>query len=205
MCSCSDGFHHGVAKFAAVFAREKTCPSCGGHWPRRDNPDVGADSYGFGLPRCCKRDLGSFGGPVCTEEFLACVGVVEKCSLAFARAQQGFDHGDQDACGARVGGDGFIPVFCIDGPGRGKGGCVDGGVKPSVEATPAVIDGAAEVAHGIIVGDIHGGKGEVACAGEFEGFDTVIKVFQPADGAGDGDHMPATGGEGVGHGIAKAA
>ena len=56
---------------------------------------------------------------------------------------------------------------------------------PEVDLPPAVVDAAAERGHGLRFADIH------RCQRRLAAFrrDPVVKLFQPAGGAGDGDNM----------------
>ena len=71
---------------------------------------------------------------------------------------------------------------------------------PDIHAAPAVINRAAELRHGLGVGDVHGRK----CCLPALGLDAVIKFFQSACCAPDSDDMMSFA-KGFGKGCSKPA
>jgi hypothetical protein len=199
-------FIAGIGKGCAIFARIKSRAGRGGHRGGGFDEDAGADFGGFSLPTAGEGDLGGFGRTISAEELLASAGIInEKGGALFGGTQQWVDHGDQTACCADVGGDGFFPILDIEMRGWGQRGGVNGSVDPKVQTAPAIVNRAAQVAHGIVVGDVHWGEGEGTHAGKFQGLNAVVEFFERTNGTGDGDDMPAFAGKFQGHGRAKAA
>ena len=59
--------------------------------------------------------------------------------------------------------------------------------------------------HGVFVVHIHRREGKAACTGQAKRLDAVVKLFQPADGAGQRHDMPAPDCQLFGKGGTKAA
>lgn len=69
-----------------------------------------------------------------------------------------------------------------------------------VELLPPLVDRGPEAVDRLVVGEIDRHKRRLAAGGT----DLVIELLEPADGAGDGDHMRAFGRKGPGGEIADA-
>ena len=115
---------------------------------------LGSDPDRLRLPGPRQRNLSSLGGPVSAKEFLTRLCIVKK-ERASVAVQQRSHVGDERGCRGEVHGDGFAHVLGVNMVRRSEGGCVNGGMRPKVEAAPAIMYTAAQGRHGLRGSNVH--------------------------------------------------
>ena len=76
-------------------------------------------------------------------------------------------------------------------------------MDPQVHMAPAFMDRQAQVAHRIVVGDVHRRKSQPARTGQTKCFHPIIQLFQAPHRARHGHNVPPACGKLFGHSRAK--